>query len=73
MDAILGDAQVAIEIKSTDEVQSRHLHGLKAFKEEHPQARLIAVSLDQNPRLTNNVEVWPVKAFLEQLWAGKVF
>jgi hypothetical protein len=22
---------------------------------------------------TNNVEVWPVKAFLEQLWAGKVF
>ncbi len=69
----MGDAQVAIEIKSTDEVQSRHLHGLKAFKEEHPQARLIAVSLDTNPRRTNNVEVWPVKAFLEQLWAGKVF
>ena len=22
---------------------------------------------------TNDVEVWPVKAFLEQLWAGKVF
>ncbi|MBR4513087.1 MAG: ATP-binding protein [Bacteroidales bacterium] len=73
VDAILGDAQVAIEIKSADEVQSRHLHGLKAFKEEHPQARLIAVSLDTNPRRTNNVEVWPVKAFLEQLWAGKVF
>ena len=40
---------------------------------EHPQVRLIAVSLDTNPRLTSNVEVWPVKAFLEQLWAGKVF
>ena len=73
VDAVLGDAEVAIEIKSSNEVQSRHLRGLKAFKEEHPQARLMAVSLDPSPRLFNGVEVWPVKAFLEQLWAGKVF
>lgn len=32
VDAVLGDAEVAIEIKSTSEVQSRHLRGLKAFK-----------------------------------------
>lgn len=73
VDVVLGDAEVAIEIKSSEEVQSRHLRGLKAFKEEHPEARLIVVSLDINPRLFNGVEIWPAKQFLEQLWAGKIF
>ena len=72
VDAVLGDAETAIEIKSCEEVQSRHLHGLKAFKEEHPKTRLIIVSLDARPRLFNGVEVWPAERFLQQLWAGKI-
>ena len=73
VDAVMGDAEVGIEIKSTDEVQSRHLHGLKAFKEEHPDVRMIVVSLDPNPRLLKEVEIWPVKQFFEQLWAEKIY
>ena len=73
VDAVLGDAEVAIEIKSTSEVQSRHLRGLKAFKEEHPECRLMSVSLDPIPRLFNNVEIWPVKVFLEKLWKGEIY
>ena len=73
VDVVLGDAEVGIEIKSTDEVQSRHLHGLKAFKEEHPDVRMIVVSLDSNPRLFKDVEIWPVKQFFEQLWSGKIY
>ena len=73
VDVVLGDAEVGIEIKSTDEVQSRHLHGLKAFKEEHPDVRMIVVSLDPNPRLFKEVEIWPVKQFFEQLWSGKIY
>lgn len=72
VDVVLGDAEVGIEIKSTTEVQSRHLHGLKAFREEHPNARLMVVSLDPNPRLFNGVEVWPAKQFFDQLWSDKV-
>ena len=72
VDAVLGDAQVAIEIKSSEEVQSRHLKGLKAFSEEHPQARLIAVSLDPSPRRMNNVEIYPATAFLKKLWNGEI-
>jgi predicted AAA+ superfamily ATPase len=72
VDAILGDARVAIEIKSTPEIQVRHLKGLSTFAAEHPQARLLAVSLDPNFRLTNGVEVMPVGYFLKQLWAGKI-
>lgn len=73
VDAVLGDAQVAVEFKSCREVQSKHLKGLKAFSEEHPDARLIAVSLDVAPRLFNGVEVMPAKHFLQELWAGKIF
>lgn len=73
VDAVLGDAEVAIEIKSTSEVQSRHLRGLKAFKEEHPQCRLMSVSLDPVPRLFNDVEIWPAKVFLEKLWKGEIY
>ena len=72
VDVVLGDAQVAIEIKSCEEVKSRHLKSLKAFSEEHPQARLIAVSLDSAPRRMNNVEIYPVADFLKLLWAGKI-
>lgn len=73
VDAVLGEAEVAIEIKSVAEVQSRHLRGLKAFKEEHPNARLMVVSLDPSPRLFNGVEVWPAKQFLAKLWNGEVY
>ena len=73
VDAVLGDANVAIEIKSCQEVQSRHLRGLKAFGEEHPNARLIIVSLDVAPRTFNNVEVMPATHFLQELWNHKIY
>ncbi|MCR5455646.1 MAG: AAA family ATPase [Bacteroidales bacterium] len=72
VDAIIGDAEVAIEFKSSQEVQSKHLKGLKAFSEEHPQARLIIVSLDVNPRTFNGVEVMPAEFFLQKMWAGDI-
>jgi len=73
VDAVLGDAQVAIEIKSTTEVMPRHITGLKAFKEEHPDARLICVSLDVAPRLMGNVEVMPIVHFLQSLWSNRIW
>ena len=45
MDAIIGDAEVAIEVKSSDNVASRDTKGLKAFGEEHPDAKLIPLSI----------------------------
>lgn len=68
VDAVLGDAEVAIELKSCREVQSKHLRGLNAFSEEHPAARLIIVSLDVATRIFNGVEVMPATYFLRELW-----
>ena len=73
MDVVLGDAKVAIEIKSTDEVQSKHTKGLKAFMEDFPQTRPIIVSRDRSPRTLNGIEILPVGTFLKMLWNGELF
>jgi len=72
VDFILGDNEVAIEVKSTELASSRHLKGLKAFAEEYHVKRLILVSNDQYPRKTENVEVIPWREFLQQLWDGGI-
>jgi len=73
VDAIIGNARLAIEIKSSTEVQSHHTKGLKAFSEEYPEARLIIVSMDKYPRRMNNVEIYPATEFLSMLWNGDFF
>lgn len=72
VDAVIGDAEFAIEIKSSTQVGSSHLKGLKAFSEEHPDCKLLVVSLDEKPRLLNGVEIWPAAQFLEKLWNHKI-
>lgn len=73
VDAVIGDAQIAIEIKSTNNIQNKHLKGLKSFVSDYPQARPIVVSLDKLTRKTDGVEIMYVHHFLEALWAGKIF
>jgi len=72
VDAIIGEGRIAIEIKSTDEVKSRHLKGLKAFLEDFPQARAIIVSLNNYPGILNSVEILPAVQFLKSLWKGEI-
>ena len=72
VDVVLGDAQVAIEIKSALEVQGKHLKGLKAFKEEYPEARLIIVSQDRISRVSQDIEHLYVHDFLKKLWGGEI-
>ena len=70
VDAVIGDAKVAIEIKSVEEVQQRHLKGLKVFGEEHPQCRRIIVTLDPFNRTIDEIECIYLKDFLQMLWKG---
>lgn len=72
VDAIIGSGRIAIEIKSTSEVSSRHLKGLKAFQEDYPQVRAIIVSMDKNKRILNGIEVFPVTDFLKALWNNEI-
>lgn len=72
VDFILGDNEIAIEVKSTDMVNPRHLKGLKAFNEEYRVRRSIVVSNDDYPRMIGKIEILPWSIFLGQLWAGDV-
>lgn len=73
VDVVIGDAKVAIEIKSAEMVKNRHKSGLKAFKEEHPDCRLILVSLEPVSRKVEDIELIYVLDFFKQLWDGRIF
>lgn len=72
VDAVIGDAEIAIEIKASDNVLSHDTKGLKTFGEDHPKAQLILVSMEERPRKLNGIEIWPVNQFLTRLWARKL-
>ena len=72
VDFILGDHEVAIEVKSTDEAKPRHLSGLKSFGEEFEVKKQILVTNDQNSRQIGSITILPWKIFLEQLWGGEL-
>ena len=73
VDAVIGDAKVAIEIKSTDNIQNKHLKGLKSFVSDYPGARPIVVSLDKITRKIVDINVYYVYDFLSALWKGEIF
>lgn len=71
-DVFTKNVEVAIEVKSTDHVESADTKCLKAFSEEHSEAKLIILSMEDRPRMLNGIEIWPVTLFLQRLWGGKV-
>jgi uncharacterized protein len=73
VDFILGDHEIAVEVKSTTQAKGHHLKNLRAFKDEHPSSRCILVTMDTRPRRTEDgIDVLPWRDFLEQLWGGKI-
>lgn len=72
VDFVLGEHEVALEIKGVPEVQPHHLKGLKAFADEYKTKKSIIVSLDKKARITNGIGILPVNDFLKKLWAGEI-
>jgi predicted AAA+ superfamily ATPase len=73
VDFVLGDAAVAIEVKSTDRPTSDDRRGLRAWLEEHPSSRCILVARVARPqRHEDGIEVLPWEDFLHRLWSGEI-
>jgi predicted AAA+ superfamily ATPase len=73
VDFILGDMNVALEIKGTKKVHSGHTRALKALLEEHRVDKTIIVSLESQPRkIESRINVMPWQVFLETLWSGEL-
>lgn len=74
VDFILNDLECAIEVKATEKVTSKHLHGLRELKIEHPKVkRRILVCTEATPRATEDgIEILPYQEFINQLWNEKI-
>ena len=72
VDAVIGDARVAIEIKSTDTIQTGHKKGLAEFAREHPGVKQIIVSRDRISRRSGDVDLYYVNDFFKALWNDEI-
>ena len=64
---------IAIEVKTTDHVQNKHLKGLMALKEEHLCQRYLLISHDPLRRKQDDIEILPWHEFLNQVWNDTLF
>ena len=72
VDFVLGDGEVAIEVKGTARVEDRALRALRAFIDEYAPRKAIVVCNEPAERVAGPIRIVPWKAFLQSLWAGEV-
>ena len=73
VDLILGNMDVALEIKSSKRVHETDTKSLKILQSEQPVKRSILISFEQEPKiLVANIECLPWELFLQQLWRGDI-
>jgi len=72
VDAVIGDARVAIEIKSKEHIDHDDKKGVTEFAKEHPETKQIIVSKDRISRRSGDVDLYYVTDFFKALWAGEI-
>lgn len=71
VDFMLGDKELAIEVKGSARVHEGDVRALTALAEDGPVKHRVIVSLEQAPRtLSRGIEVLPWQVFLDRLWNG---
>ncbi|MFT5207314.1 MAG: putative AAA+ superfamily ATPase [Candidatus Omnitrophota bacterium] len=71
VDFLLGDREIAIEIKGSKKVHEHDTRSLKALMQDGPIKKAFIVCLENEPRtLSNNITVIPWKQFIELLWSN---
>ena len=69
VDFILGEKDLAIEIKGSKRVHVGDIRSLLALKEDGPVKKCIVICTEEHPRkLENGIEILPWKIFIERLW-----
>jgi predicted AAA+ superfamily ATPase len=70
VDFVLGDAEVAVEVKGTARADSSDLRSVRAFADDNRPRRSVLVCNERAPRRVEGVDVLPWRDFLAQLWSG---
>jgi len=72
VDFILGNGEVAVEVKGQQLVDTAELKSLAAFIEENRPKKAIIVSNEREGRRVGPINILPWRTFLEELWAGEI-
>ena len=72
IDFVLGDGEVAIEVKGASYVDNRDLRPLRAFIDEYSFKKAIVVCNEKDERVVGQVRILPWRRFLEYLWSGAI-
>lgn len=70
VDFLLGE-HTAIEAKAKTRVGRNDLRSLRALMDERKATHYVCVSLENQPRRVEGIEVLPYRLFLDHLWEGR--
>ena len=72
VDFVLGNGEVAIEVKGSDRVDNRELRPLRAFIEEFSPKRALVVCNESVERVLDQIRIMPWRQFLSELWEEQI-
>ena len=73
VDFILGEKELAVEIKGSSRVHEGDIRAFQALIEDGPVKKCCLVCLEKQPRdVTRNIKILPWQMFIEQLWNGEL-
>jgi len=72
VDFVLGQGEVAIEIKGASRIDKKDTNGLESFIQACVPKKSILVCNEKEKRIHGKIEILPWRIFLEQLWSGKL-
>lgn len=75
VDFIVGEMDLALEVKARARITADDLRGLRRLVEDHPRVRRRAVvCLETRRRVTEDgIDIWPIRSFLDELAGGRIF
>jgi len=72
VDFILGNGEIAVEVKGSSRIDKRDLYPLNAFLNEFPSTRTFIVCNEKTERIVDQIRIIPYRQFLSDLWEGKI-
>lgn len=72
VDFILGNGEIAVEVKGSGRIDKRDLYPLNAFLNEFPSTRAFIVCNEKTERIVDQIRIIPYRQFLSDLWEGKI-
>ena len=72
VDFILGEGEVALEVKGSSPPDNRDLRPIIRFTNEFSPRKSIVVCNETAPRILGKIRILPYRIFLSELWAGNI-